>query len=136
MDDPKCKHCRYWLQQAPEDISGQCRRFPPSLAQTPPQQEAMDATGAGTFVGVWPDTLAVDWCGEFQPRRRLAGEQPLAILGLTKQTLNLLHRAGIKTVGDLTGRTVAELRVIHGFGDARMREVQDKLALNHLSLKT
>ena len=46
MDEPKCKHCRFWTQQAPEDISGQCRRFPPTLAQTAQQQEAMEATGA------------------------------------------------------------------------------------------
>jgi hypothetical protein len=130
VEERKCKNCRFWVQQAEEDITGQCRRFPPTLSKTAPQQEAMEATGAGTFVGVWPDTLGVDWCGEFQRREETPSEKTLEALGLTTQTLNLLTRAGIRTVSDLTARTAADLRRIGKFGEARLREVQTKLAAN------
>lgn len=134
-DERKCRNCRFWVQQDAEDISGQCRRFPPSLPQTAPQQQAMQATGAGTFVGIWPDTLGLDWCGEFQTRKQLNVAQPLSVLNLSKPTLNLLERAGLRTVGDLTSRTAAQLWTIPRFGAARMQEVQERLTAHRLSLK-
>lgn len=130
-----CKNCQFWLQQAPEDITGQCRRYPPHLPQNEMQQTAMRSSGSGPFAGVWPDTLGVDWCGEFQPTRQVTLEQPLSILGLTTQTLNLLNRAGIRTVRDLTARTAADLKTIAKFGDVRLREVQEKLASHRFALK-
>jgi DNA-directed RNA polymerase alpha subunit len=128
----QCKGCRFWLRQAPEDLSGQCRRFPPNLPQTEKQQEALEETGAGVFVGVWPDTLGVDWCGEFQPRE--PADSPLEELELSARTLACLKKANLTTVGDLVSRTAAELKKVRNFGDASLREVQEKLAGRGLAL--
>jgi DNA-directed RNA polymerase alpha subunit len=133
-EELQCKRCRFWLRQAAEDLSGQCRRFPPSLPQTEKQQDALEETGAGVFVGVWPDTLGVDWCGEFQPRE--PGDSPLEDLQLSTRTLTTLKRADIATVGDLMSRTAADLKGVRNFGDASLREVQEKLAGRGLALRT
>jgi DNA-directed RNA polymerase alpha subunit len=121
MAEHQCKACRFWVRQAAEDLSGQCRRFPPSLPQTEKQQAEVEATGAGVFTGVWPDTLGVDWCGEFQPREELPANSPLEELGLSTRTLTCLAKA--------------DLKAIRHFGDASLREVQQKLAECELALR-
>jgi DNA-directed RNA polymerase alpha subunit len=131
----QCKVCRFWLRQAPEDLSGQCRRFPPSLPQTEKQQEELAATGAGVFTGAWPDTLGVDWCGEFQAREATPPELPVEELQLSTRTVTCLRKANVATVGDLTGRTAADLKAIRNFGDASLREVQQQLAERGLALR-
>jgi DNA-directed RNA polymerase alpha subunit len=128
----QCKWCRFWLRQAEEDLSGQCRRFPPTLAQTEKQEAALAETGAGVFVGVWPDTLGVDWCGEFQPRD--PADSLVDELQLSARTLACLKRANLTTVGDLVSRTAADLKKVRNFGDASLREVQEKLAGRGLAL--
>jgi DNA-directed RNA polymerase alpha subunit len=128
---PECKRCRFWVQQAAEDPSGQCRRFPPAVPHTAEQEKALGETGAGVFTGLWPETLGVDWCGEFREK-----EQLLADLGLSGRSLGSLQKAGITTVKDLIGRTPTDLRGIRNFGDACLREVQQKLAANGLALRT
>ena len=134
MEEHQCKWCRFWLRQAAEDLSGQCRRFPPSLPQTEKQQNALEETGAGVFVGVWPDTLGVDWCGEFRPRE--PADSPLEDLQLSTRTLTCLKRANVVSVGDLVRRTAADLKKVRNFGDASLREVQEKLAGRGLALRT
>jgi DNA-directed RNA polymerase alpha subunit len=134
-EEPQCKACRFWLRQAPEDLSGQCRRFPPSLAQTEKQQGELETSGAGTFAGVWPDTLGVDWCGEFQARAALPADAPVEELGLATRTVTCLRKADVTTVGHLLGRTAADLKAIRNFGDASLREVEQKLAERGLALK-
>jgi DNA-directed RNA polymerase alpha subunit len=134
-EELQCKACRFWLRQAPEDLSGQCRRFPPCLAQTEKQQAELEATGAGSFTGVWPDTLGVDWCGEFQARPATPADTPLSALQLSTRTLTCLAKANVATVGDLASRTAADLKAIRNFGDASLREVQQKLADRGLALR-
>jgi DNA-directed RNA polymerase alpha subunit len=124
------------LRQAPEDLSGQCRRFPPSLPQTEKQQDEVADSGAGPFTGVWPDTLGVDWCGEFQAREVTPAEGPVEDLQLSRRTLTCLRGANVATVGDLTGKTAADLKAIRNFGDASLREVQQKLAERGLALRS
>ncbi len=46
-----CQTCRYW---APGDLSGECRRRTPSVA---------DEDGNG----YWPVTEPDEWCGEYEP---------------------------------------------------------------------
>ena len=132
-DERQCKGCRFWLRQAAEDLSGQCRRFPPSLPQTEKQQAALEETGAGVFVGVWPDTLGVDWCGEFRPRD--PADSPVDELQLSTRTLTCLKKANLNAVGDLLSRSAAELMKVRNFGDASLREVQEKLAGRGLALR-
>lgn len=134
-EEPQCKACRFWLRQAPDDLSGQCRRFPPGLPQTEKQQTELEATGAGTFTGVWPDTLGVDWCGEFQARAATPADSPLGALPLSTRTLSCLAKANVTTVGDLLSRSAADLKAIRNFGDASLREVQQKLAERGLALR-
>jgi DNA-directed RNA polymerase alpha subunit len=129
----QCKGCRFWLRQAAEDLSGQCRRFPPSLPQTEKQQAALEETGAGVFVGVWPDTLGVDWCGEFRPRD--PADSPVDELQLSTRTLTCLKKANLNTVGDLVSRSAAELMKVRNFGDASLREVMERLAGRGLALR-
>jgi DNA-directed RNA polymerase alpha subunit len=131
---PQCKRCRFWVPQAAEDPNGQCRRFPPTLAHTPDQQKDLTETGAGVFTGVWPETLGVDWCGEFQPREPASTAGPVTDLGLSGRSLGCLQRAGITTIKDLVGCTPAELRALRNFGDACLREVQQRLTAKGLAL--
>jgi hypothetical protein len=134
-EERQCKACRFWLRQAPEDLSGQCRRFPPSLPQTEKQQSELETTGAGIFTGVWPDTLGVDWCGEFQARAATPPERPVEELELSTRTVTCLRKANVATVGDLLGRTAGDLKAIRNFGDASLREVQQNLAERGLALR-
>jgi DNA-directed RNA polymerase alpha subunit len=123
------------VRQAPEDLSGQCRRFPPSLVQTDRQQSELETTGAGVFTGVWPDTLGVDWCGEFQAREETQADSLVEELHLSTRTVTCLRKANVTRVGDLVSRTAAELKGIRNFGDACLREVQQKLGERGLSLR-
>jgi DNA-directed RNA polymerase alpha subunit len=135
-EERRCKNCQFWVRQAEEDVSGQCRRFPPELPQIEAQLEAMQATGAGPFVGVWPDTLGLDWCGEFQAREAPPLEtRSLDTLGLSTRTINSLDKGNVRTVGDLLTRTARDLKAIRNFGDAALKEVQDRLAANGLQLR-
>ena len=52
-----CSLCRYWKQIAGEDSLGECRRFPPMLATDGCVRDGN---------GIWPDTSADDWCGEYR----------------------------------------------------------------------
>jgi DNA-directed RNA polymerase alpha subunit len=133
---PECKRCRFWVQQAAEDVSGQCRRFPPAVPHSAEQQKALEETGAGMFTGVWPETLGVDWCGEFQVKEPIPADTPVAEIGLSGRSLGCLQRAGITTIKDLVGRTPSDLRAIRNFGDACLREVQQKLATKGLALRS
>jgi DNA-directed RNA polymerase alpha subunit len=135
-EEPRCKNCQFWVRQAEEDTSGQCRRFPPELPQLEAQLEAMQATGASPFVGVWPDTLGLDWCGEFQARETPPLDaRPLDALGLSTRTINSLERGNVRTVRDLLARSAKDLKAIRNFGDAALKEVQDRLAANGLQLR-
>jgi DNA-directed RNA polymerase alpha subunit len=135
-EERRCKNCQFWMRQSDEDVSGQCRRFPPQLPQIEKQLEAMEATGASPFVGVWPDTLGLDWCGEFQARETPPLEaSPLAALGLSTRTVNSLEKGNVRTIRDLLGRTARDLKAIRNFGDAGLKEVQERLAANGLSLR-
>ena len=135
-EEPRCKNCQFWVRQAEEDVSGQCRRFPPELPQIEAQLEAMQATGASPFVGVWPDTLGLDWCGEFQPRETPPLDaRPLDALGLSTRTINSLEKGNVRTVRDLLARSAKDLKAIRNFGDAALKEVQDRLTANGLQLR-
>jgi hypothetical protein len=134
-EERACKHCQYWLQQAADDISGQCRRFPPSLAHTEKQQASLEETGAGGFTGAWPETLGVDWCGEFLPREAGPDDGRLEELGLSGRAEGCLRRANITTIRDLARRSAEELRAIRNFGDACLREVQQKMGDRGLRLR-
>jgi DNA-directed RNA polymerase alpha subunit len=136
LEERRCKNCQFWLRQSEEDVSGQCRRYPPDLPQIEAQLEAMQATGASPFVGVWPDTLGLDWCGEFQAKESDPAEtRELATLGLSTRTVNSLEKGNVRTVRDLLARTAKDLKAIRNFGDAALKEVQDRLAANGLSLR-
>ncbi|GGK81766.1 DNA-directed RNA polymerase subunit alpha [Ornithinimicrobium pekingense] len=60
---------------------------------------------------------------------------PIEELDLTVRSYNCLKREGIHTVGELVGRSEADLLDIRNFGAKSIDEVKDKLAEMNLALK-
>jgi hypothetical protein len=72
MKKAKCKNCRYWKGPIPyesrycppeEMLKGEwgfCKRHAPR-----PLAENLEAVRGKTFIAVWPETQALDVCGEF-----------------------------------------------------------------------
>ena len=60
---------------------------------------------------------------------------PIEELDLTVRSYNCLKREGIHTVGELVGRSEADLLDIRNFGSKSIDEVKIKLASLGLSLK-
>lgn len=62
----QCSGCAFWIaHDDPEDDgenSGECRRFPPQLP--PRQEQEID----NVRVGIWPETMDKDWCGEWRKK--------------------------------------------------------------------
>ena len=65
-----CKHCKYWLAAVATstgDMYGECRRYPPEMAQQgladrslgPPEEQDV------LLIGEWFVTKADEFCGEF-----------------------------------------------------------------------
>ena len=73
-----CAYCRFWRRKRPEDIAGQCHRFPPIERHN------------------WPKTQPAEWCGEFKASRN----QPLWQKGIEAVTRKSLPQMG----ADLTRR--------------------------------
>ena len=61
--------------------------------------------------------------------------QPIEELELTVRSYNCLKREGIHTVGELVGRSEADLMDIRNFGAKSIDEVKEKLQELGLSLK-
>lgn len=62
-----CETCRFW--KPPIGERGRCCRFPPCIPAGDLQVRASQAVhgdGEGLFIGWWPETLAGEWCGEYQ----------------------------------------------------------------------
>jgi hypothetical protein len=86
-----CMHCRFWDRGyysalgVDEDSKGNCRRPAPTA----------DQYGRGQ----WPETMAVDWCGEWEPKDGEEITPGLAIRGpVIKQTGDLeVDEHGIPT---------------------------------------
>lgn len=53
---PACKNCRFWFQQAWKKDAGHCRRHAPTR----------DAQG----IFSWCLILAEEWCGDYEPRQQ------------------------------------------------------------------
>jgi hypothetical protein len=56
-----CGSCRFWWREKSRRGGlgwGQCRRMPPALP--------IVRTDKLKLVGIWPETEADDWCGEWQ----------------------------------------------------------------------
>ena len=56
-------------------------------------------------------------------------------LELGVRSYNCLKRVGIETIGDLVGKTEAELAAIPNFGKKSIEEVKETLASHSLHLK-
>ena len=56
----QCATCRFWHQQR------ECHRFPPVISPHPAIVEGGDYR-EHPHVGVWPETEANCWCGEWVP---------------------------------------------------------------------
>ena len=64
-DNPTCASCRFWHKQGSTDaaaVAGWCARYAPR-----PVVQPADMAGSSSAV-IWPETHAVDWCGEHAPR--------------------------------------------------------------------
>ena len=75
------------------------------------------------------------WGGALKPVARLDCPSKFEELQLSTRTVTCLRKANVATVGDLTGRTAADLKAIRNFGDASLREVQQQLAERGLALR-
>lgn len=53
-----CRDCRYWEANTPESTSGLCRRRCPQAV----------VTETDCICTVFPETVATEWCGEFDRR--------------------------------------------------------------------
>lgn len=60
---------------------------------------------------------------------------PIEELGLGNRAYNRISRQGIKTVGELIGKTYADIRKIPGMGSVSTDEVVETLAARGLSLR-
>lgn len=103
-DDRCCGTCRFWRPSDPIDGIGECHRNPPtpSVAQAVAivlnlrdvcraegfthDEDLYDpysttkklgiATWQIGLQGVWPETIDVSWCGEYQPKDKDAEMKP------------------------------------------------------------
>lgn len=58
--DGRCQTCVHWHRG--DDHHGACRRNPPTVLPT--NDNVADEIW---YVGVWPMTREIDWCGEYDP---------------------------------------------------------------------
>lgn len=65
-------------------------------------------------------------------RRRKA--EPVANLGLSLVTQNILAKLNIRVIGELTSRSTKELKAIKGLGDKSINEIVAKLHANKMRL--
>ncbi len=81
--------------------------------------------------------VAEDFLGDGLPIQPGGGMDEVLIedLELGVRSYNCLKREGIQTVGDLVGKTEAELLNIPNFGKKSIDEVKEKLAERNLSLR-
>ena len=80
MENESCESCKFWERlEDSKDGKGHCRVNAPIavglLSGTPP-------SGQEKFTGIWPRTMPLDWCGEYEaPDRK---QQPF-IAGVSSQ---------------------------------------------------
>ncbi len=63
MSDECCANCRFWVNfglEVDDEDQGECCRYAPR-----PHQD-LDGGSEGLRT-VWPVTLAIHWCGEYEP---------------------------------------------------------------------
>lgn len=58
-----CQNCRFFaVADTHQRDSGQCRRYPPTIPNTPNSEDAHLVPRTG----VWPMVSSGAWCGEYQ----------------------------------------------------------------------
>lgn len=62
-------------------------------------------------------------------------DKPIESLELSVRSYNCLKRAGISTIGELTGKTEEEMMKVRNLGKKSLKEVKDKLTSMGLSFK-
>lgn len=75
-DQPRCETCRFWQVDAEDDRSpgeiGACHRYPPRFLPDSHLADSIDGT-TSAFTGFFPETMAGEWCGEWQLVRAAEG---------------------------------------------------------------
>ena len=123
----RCDHCYFWDGLPGE--SGLCRRHAPAPAFVYTSE---------TFL--WPPVLPDSWCGEFRDQERHSSDWdqiPLESLGLPIRAHGgLAERVEppVRTVGQLTRLTEADLLKIPNFGRTSVLHVREKLTVLGLKL--
>ena len=69
------------------------------------------------------------------PQKSTFHDQRIEDVGLSIRSYNCLKRYGIKTIGDLAGKTVAELMKVRNLGKRSLKEVLDVLRTCGIELK-
>lgn len=67
---------------------------------------------------------------------RIQSVDSIDVLDLSTRLSNMLRRAGIFTIADLTDRTPADLRDIRNFGPLALTEIKHKLNQHGQTLAT
>ena len=68
-------------------------------------------------------------------KKGIPRSEDICALGLSPRSANALKRAGIRTVGDLNGRSLHDLKMIKGLGDHSLNEVLKQAAENGIKIK-
>jgi hypothetical protein len=63
--DQRCGNCLYWEQSEDTTSEGECHR------RAPRPTASEEAVGLKVW---WPETLSVEWCGEWAPAAQLQGK--------------------------------------------------------------
>ena len=135
-EDKTCETCRFWNSDGPDAPDaggyGNCRRLPPSQAEFEEFTE-----GGAAWVGVWPATFKLDWCGEWQCNKTILSEnvRVLPFKSSRVRIWKMCMRLHIETVGDLVAKREDDLLEAKGFGMAGIIAIREALACHGLKLR-
>ena len=64
----QCGRCAFWDCMNPRKpgATGLCRRNPPKFHDTVVMSNSRNAHHV--YKAIWPETLPIDWCGQFEQR--------------------------------------------------------------------
>lgn len=125
----RCETCWFWVEEDRDSESGQCRRYPPTVAHAAMMAKVLDdyltsgsegsrkefdyESGVDALVTVFPESDFHEWCGEWKAKDATAAESPNAI-----NTMEAVRRR-LNEIDD----TLAELNEEANMLRARLRRL-------------
>lgn len=121
----QCDKCYFFEAGETGENKGWCLRLPP-----------VPVFADDIIISSQAETDPVEWCGEYKSLSlTLLSKEPVSVLDLSKRSRNVLHRAGIVSVGELVDCSIDELLQMRNFGKTCLTEIIEKLAAKGLWLK-